>query len=777
VDPLPIMIPKIPSNLALKLGLAIVLVEGITLAMVGYFYSQRFSAQIDLQVRENLLKPGMLMSHGILNLDAVGDTNIMNQLVGPGVVQAMVVGANGNIFHSLDPAQVGMNFDSRLGVNPRWLVQARTNALLFQTREAQNSYHVSLASIQIGPGRAPFLFVFIKLRTTEIEIEKAAIAGLFLLGSLAAIVATSLAILWCFRWLISTRLSRVLAAVERFENGDLTARIPGPGSRDEIGILQQGVNDMAGRLQETIHSLELSLSDLKATDAARRENEENFRHLFELAPIPLVLTQRSDHVWLAANRAAHELLKINPASDDRLPTFDFHANADDRQKLLGLIKETGGIDYFELGIKTQTGEFRWVSLSALPVQYQRKPAILISLMDLTDRKQAEDERLRLERKLQETQKLESLGVLAGGIAHDFNNLLTGIIGNASLARQDLSPVSPALEYLVQVEKSALRAADLCRQMLAYSGKGRFLITKADLNAMVQETVPLLHLSISKKAILRFELGRNLPPMLVDAAQVHQVIMNLVMNASDAIGDQEGVILIRTALIPNDACFSASLIVAPEQMEKHYVLLEVKDNGCGMSEETQSKIFDPFFTTKFTGRGLGLAAVLGIIRGHKGGLRVESQPGQGSSFCVMLPPAAGVADQTPSSPILEQVKRGAGEVLVVDDEAPVRVVAKRMLESFGFTVQTATNGREALSILSQQPDHFRLILLDLTMPQMDGEQTLREIHRLNCPIPVLLMSGYNEQETIKRFAGLGLAGFLQKPFNLGEMREKIQSVLS
>jgi PAS domain S-box-containing protein len=454
---------------------------------MGRFYTQRFSDQLDRQVVAALSKPGMLMSHGILKPDAVSDPIILRQLVGPGVVQAMVVGADGNVFHSLVPTETGTNFTQLPGMQPAWISEALRGGRLFSTQEGRNTFHISLGPIQNSPNRGAFLFLFIKLRTTEIEKEKAALTHLFLTGSISAIVATSLAILLCFRFLINLRLRRVVAAIQRYETGDLSVRIPGPPSSDEIGILQQGVNDMAAQLADAFASLKKSLTELQTTEAARQETEENFRQLFESAPLPLLLLQGLAQTVLASNRAALDFLGPATAA---APSQALEVMVDDarRQQMRDLVQTQGKTDQFEAAIKVRDGQTRWVIFSALAIKYQSQPALLVGMADVTERKHAEEERLGLERKLQETQRLESLGVLAGGIAHDFNNLLTGIIGNASLARQDLPPDSSIQEYLEQIEKSSARAADLCRQMLAYSGKGRYIIKKVNLNHIIEETI-------------------------------------------------------------------------------------------------------------------------------------------------------------------------------------------------------------------------------------------------------------------------------------------------
>ena len=396
--------------------------------------------------------------------------------------------------------------------------------------------------------------------------------------------------------------------------------------------------------------------------------------------------------------------------------------------------------------------------------------------DVTDRVAADRHRGQLESKLLDAQKLESLGILAGGIAHDFNNLLTGILGNVSLMRLELPAASALVEHVDQIEAVTIRAADLCRQLLAYSGKGRFVVRPLDVSELTRQTAPLLQLSIGKSATLRLDLADELPAVDADATQMRQVLMNLVVNAAEALGERPGVINVTSGLIHAEGEYLRNTFLAPELADGKYVFLEVSDNGCGMGPATQAKIFDPFFSTKFTGRGLGLSAVLGIVRGHKGAIKVYSELGRGTTIKLLFPAMEGQEARafamTPAQPALQR----RGTVLVVDDEEVVRGVAARILGSYGFDVVLANDGREGVTRFKERTPEIVAVLMDLTMPQMDGVDAFREIRNVDENVPVLLMSGYNEQDAVMRFAGKGLAGFLQKPFTVEMLRERLMSVL-
>ncbi len=388
---------------------------------------------------------------------------------------------------------------------------------------------------------------------------------------------------------------------------------------------------------------------------------------------------------------------------------------------------------------------------------------------------AERERLetaRGEARLQHAQKRESLGVLAGGIAHGFNNLLVGMLGNASMALQDTPKGHRARPALEQIELASRRAAELTRQMLAYSGKGRFVVEPLDLSEVVLEMKDLLEVSVSKRAALRTELADALPAVRADATQLRQVVMNLITNASDALDGEDGTVTLATGVIEAGPDYLEQMEPGQELEPGRYVFVEVSDTGRGMDEEGRVRMFDPFFTTKMTGRGLGLAATQGIVRGHQGAIRVYSEEGRGSAIKVLLPVAEGeqaVRSQRSRPPAPANL---SGTVLVVDDHEIVRNLAGAALRRSGLTVIEASDGREALELYAVHGSTIDVVLLDLTMPRLSGEETFAALRETNPAVRVLLMSGYNAQDTTGRFVGKGLAGFLQKPFTSVELVRRV-----
>jgi signal transduction histidine kinase/ActR/RegA family two-component response regulator len=395
-------------------------------------------------------------------------------------------------------------------------------------------------------------------------------------------------------------------------------------------------------------------------------------------------------------------------------------------------------------------------------------------------------------KLQQKQHLESLGLLAGGVAHDFNNLLTGVLGSASLARQQILAMPrsndgasgiarhPASIHLREIENAAERAANLCRQMLAYAGQGRFQSQPLDLSAVVRDEIGALSRGMSAHITMTSDLPAHLPAVDADAIQLRQMVTNLLLNASEAIKGDAGTIRVTTGLMIADRAHLATAHLAPELDAGRYVSLTIADTGHGMSADTLPRIFDPFFTTKFTGRGLGLAAVLGIVRSHRGALWVTSEPGAGTTFRVLLPAtdAPAILPAAPVAPSVPKPSRSRASCLslVVDDESSVRAVATRMLAACGLESLTASSGEEAVAVLEANPGAIVLVLLDLTMPEMNGEETYRRLRAIDRSVPVLLMSGYSEHEASTYFGGQGTSGFIQKPFRLDELKEAIRRVL-
>ena len=535
-------------------------------------------------------------------------------------------------------------------------------------------------------------------------------------------------------------------------------------------------DELEDRIRERTLDLEREVLERRRTEQMALASEQRFRELFENVADPIYIADMAGKL-LAANDQACRELGYSQAELLGLHIRELDALFSGEEQIAAHFKS-----YSAETTVTFESEHRRKDRSTFPVEisvrvidFAGQPAVMGVARNISERKRAEAERIQLEQQLLHAQKLESLGVLAGGIAHDFNNILTAILGNADLALLELDPESPVQNNLRKIGQAAARAADLAKQMLAYSGRGKFAIENLDLNRLLEELLPMLEFTLSKKAALHLELTRPLPSVAADATQLGQVVMNLVINASEAIGDRSGSITIRSGSL--DLPPGEPLGSGPDQCQVpgRHVFLEITDTGEGMDPDTLARIFDPFFTTKFTGRGLGLAAVLGIVRGHQGVLRVASKPRVGTTFRVLLP----VSDLplAPSGPgTLEEEWQGSGKVLLVDDEATLREVGADMLRSLGFTPITAADGREALTLLLENPD-LRFVLLDLTMPNMDGAECFRELRKVAPTLKIILASGYSEQDITHRFLGTSLAGFIQKPYTFASLRTVIRSALA
>ncbi len=446
----------------------------------------------------------------------------------------------------------------------------------------------------------------------------------------------------------------------------------------------------------------------------------------------------------------------------------------EEREILHRLRQGERAEHFETVRVRKDGKQIQMSLTVSPVRNKAGQVIGVSdiARDITGQKQFEEQ-------LRQTQKLESLGVLAGGIAHDFNNLLTGIMGNASLLLNDTLPGSTSAAFADAIVRASERAADLTRQLLAYAGKGRFTMAPVDCSELVREINSLIDASVPKKVKLRLHLNDRLPAALADASQLEQLIMNLIINGAEAIGGNAGTVSVRTGVqYVNGAYLRNASGFLDEMEEGQYVTLEVQDDGCGMDEEIKSRIFDPFFTTKFTGRGLGLAAVRGIIRRHKGGLQMHTAPGEGTTFKVWLPAAqGGVAPSKADLTTARKDLRGKATILVVDDEEMVRNLAKAILERFGYTVLVAEDGQQAIEIVSKAGDQLAAVLLDMTMPILSGAETLVHLKRMAPGLPIIASSGHSEITARAGFGNDDLAGFVQKPYTSTRLAEAVKEVLA
>jgi len=460
-------------------------------------------------------------------------------------------------------------------------------------------------------------------------------------------------------------------------------------------------------------------------------------------------------------------------------------------RLLPFIRETGLLQSYARVVATgqpSEGEHaldvpelgrRWYQHQVGPVA----DGVAVTSRDVTARRLAERERTTLEARLRRAEKLESLGVLAGGVAHDFNNLLVGILGNAALLREELAPGSPLAPMAEQLQAAATQAADLTRQMLNFTGKGAMELQRVDLSNLAGEVAHLLRSTVSRRIEIQLELAAGLPPVEGDPAQLRQIVMNLVLNGAEAIGDQAGVVTLRTRIRLADRALLDATDVHDDLPEGPYLVLEVEDSGHGMDAATRERIFEPFFTTKFTGRGLGLAGVMGMVRSHRGAIKVESVPEAFTRFLIYLPAApastvaAGPAEVTPRAASAGTASPRTATVLVVDDEPAVRSVAGRTLKRAGHAVISAASGEEAVALARENGSRIDLVLLDLIMPGLSGPETLVQLEALIPGLKVVATSGYDEGQAAARFGSGRHVNFLQKPYRPDELLAVVREALA
>jgi PAS domain S-box-containing protein len=518
----------------------------------------------------------------------------------------------------------------------------------------------------------------------------------------------------------------------------------------------------------------LDITDTKLAEAAAQESDAVAKALFD-SPTDAVFLITTDGTYIDCNEVAARQLGRTPAE----------LRGKNRQEVAPVEEIAAQARRVETAIRTRMS-FRYeievlggtydTVIYPIPDASGEITRVAVVARDITEFRRALQDRSDLREQLLHAQKLESLGILAGGIAHDFNNLLTSILGQADLALLTLPSDSPARSFLEEIVKTTRRAAGLTNQLLAYSGKGQFVTRVVDLGETVKDMANLLEVSVSGKVNLKLDVSPGAPGIEADVSQLRQVVMNLVMNASEALANGTGAVSVSVGARRFDKAFLSGDVLGQNLSPGTYVYLEVKDTGCGMKPELVEKAFDPFFSTKFSGRGLGLATVLGIVKAHDGAIRVDSVPGKGTTFTILFPPSHKPPEKEEERKERVPQMVGSGTILLVDDEDMVREPASRLLARLGFSVLTAVNGREALDVFRANRDKIECVILDLTMPEMSGEEAFQELRRMKSDLKIILSSGYGETESIRSFPGRGPDGFLQKPYQLKQLAAKLREVL-
>ncbi len=536
------------------------------------------------------------------------------------------------------------------------------------------------------------------------------------------------------------------------------------------------VRDADGTAERMI-GINADITEQKLSEERLKDNEEQLKAIFETSSDAIGVSCKRTHI--IANPSYLNAFGISSLSELRETSVLDLIGPSEHERIKSYIKMRAEskpvpLHYETLGLRKKGSEFPMdVNLSSYTKAEELYTVVIIR--DISEQKRAEEEKKALEQQLQHTQKLESLGVLSGGIAHDFNNILAIIMGYCSLTKMDYSSAEKNIPI---IENAAERAAGLCRQMLAYAGKAQLTKTNINIVEKVDDIVGMLKATLPQNVVIKTDLSAEIPIIEGDASQLGQVVMNLIINASEAIGTEQGVV---------DVSLSSIKVIAGKVYEDYhgkpifpgeYVCLEVTDNGCGMSEEIKWRIFEPFYTTKFTGRGLGMSAVLGIINSHNGALQLFSQLGHGTTFKVFLPAPADETrkDEKNIEPTKPDQWRGTGTILLVEDEDPIRDIAKNFLEMFGFSVLEAVNGSEALDIYQKNAAEITLVVTDMGMPVMDGYELFSELKRINSELPIIVSSGYGDAEVSARIGSDNIAGIISKPYNPSQLREVLKSVV-
>ncbi|MFC1671117.1 PAS domain S-box protein [Spirochaetota bacterium] len=514
-----------------------------------------------------------------------------------------------------------------------------------------------------------------------------------------------------------------------------------------------------------------------SAEAALLESEERYKTVVNLSPDAIAILQ--DGLFKFVNPAAIKLLGYPKKDLDRGLNFFSIVSEDDKQEVIGTYeknvkREMTPSSLNEINIVTKTGYIVTIETTIIPIQHDGRPAILVNMRDLSERKKHEKEKKELEERIQQSEKMQAIGRLAGGIAHDFNNQLAGIVGYADLLREKLSENKDLAFYADNILLASKRAADLTSQLLAFARKGKYISVPVDIHKTILEVVTLLQHSIDKRIIIKQQLNANPPLTPGDPTQLQNVLLNIALNARDAMPNG-GEIIFTTEVVSLDKkfCEQSPFDVFPGK----FILVDITDSGIGMDEKILKKIFEPFFTTKQTGRGtgMGLAAVYGAIKNHKGAINVFSKTNKGSTFKIFLPLDQKIYD------IIEEASEpgtisGSANILLVDDEDIVCKVATKMLEVLGYKVIVCKNGLEAINEYKKSWQHIDLVILDMIMPEMNGRDTFIEMKKINPKISALLSSGYSMDDDTKEIFQQGIKGFIQKPYNKSEISQKIADVL-
>jgi PAS domain S-box-containing protein len=551
-------------------------------------------------------------------------------------------------------------------------------------------------------------------------------------------------------------------------------------ARDELG---ERVAERTAELAKSVAELEAQIAERRAAERALRESEERYRILSELSSDFSFALRMDRDRCVQFEWASDAIRRVTGYEMEELEGRGWLSltHPEDRGEVSARVDSVlaGEARDMEMRIVTKEGEMRWVHFVADTLFGEEDGGVLIvgAGRDITEHKQAQEEQRRLDLHMREVRRLESLGLLAGEVAHDFNNMLAVIRGNIRLARADLQSGAWPSRRLDRIQSAQEHAAALTEQVLTYAGKASVKLRPLDLSQLTREMLGLLQASMTKKEFLELDLAEDLPAVEGDVTQIRQVILNLVTNACEALGEGDGRVRVRTRLLVADARLLSDSFGAPEPAAGEYVALEVSDTGEGMDPALNARIFEPFFTTKPSGSGLGLAAVLGIVSAHRGVIRVADQPGGGTLFQVLIPSSPQRAESAPEGREPAAPASKGERILVVDDEPAVLELAQEFLKRSGFEVLTACGGCEGVEVFRAHSGEVDAVVLDVVMSEGSAKEAFLEIRRFRPDVPVVLISGYDKVNALEGFAADGISSFLPKPFEPEELVESICSAMA
>jgi two-component system cell cycle sensor histidine kinase/response regulator CckA len=536
--------------------------------------------------------------------------------------------------------------------------------------------------------------------------------------------------------------------------------------------LELRIEERTADLRKVNEQLEREVEEHRKTGQALRESEERYRNIFEQSRDPIYITTREG--WFVdVNRSFMDLFGYRREEIGDLNAIDAYSDPKDRLTFQRAVERDGAVIDFELKLRKKNGE-EIDCLLTTTVRKSNDENILGYqgiIRDITEHKQTEEQRKRLETQLQYAQRMEALGTLAGGIAHNFNNLLMGILGNTSLMLLDTERESPEYEKLRKIEKLIDSGSMLTKQLLGYAREGRYEVEPIDINQVVKETSDTFAMT-KKNIAVHQELNELLYVVKADQSQIEQVLWNLYINAADAMPTGGDLFLRTRNVTDKEMPDKQPYKITPG----NYVLLTVMDTGTGMDRKTKEHIFEPFFTTKglSKGTGLGLASAYGMVKAHGGYIDVESKEGKGTTFNIYLPASQERFPKKEVRP--EKIEEGKEILLLVDDEAIVLEVGQKMLEIMGYTVYTAGGGKEAMEIFKARHNTIDMVILDMIMPDMGGGETYDKLKQINPNVKVLLSSGYSIHSQASEILKRGCDGFIQKPFELPDLSRKLRDIL-